>query len=221
MIVSSELCEFLAAFAVAAGAWIFGYCWFILGHESPASPKTEFLPDKTEEEAKQFKPDFLLDLIRWAELLQDKIDDALRSYERKALLMVSAALAAMGYLYLNPGGFEESRMIWELSVYVAFSAVAVLGVKTIDFLKFHPSGEHPSNFHEILKQKTPADRNYVLYYMLDAYRVKIDENRTSITRKYNYLHKAKYFFISGISGFLGMAFESGEWVADICVRLAP
>ena len=216
-------CEFGVSFLVALGAWILGFWFFIQREVKPnVFPKTDFLPGKSEQEVNKFKIGFLQDLIKWAEILMEDLENARRVFERKALLMVSLSFAVIGYLFSDISTLDKSWGGWSVIVYSSFGIVAILGIKVVNFSNYWPRGQHPAAFRNVLARtiQTGKERKWVMYYVLDEYRKYIDQNREVINKKYKSLHVAKYFLIFGAGGLLSMALESSGQIAWICYRLA-
>ena len=210
-------CEPMVSFAIAATVWIVGFLCFIFKVEKPVISKTKFLPGKSEKEANEFEIEFLQDLIKWAEMLMEELEDARRVLERKALHMVSISFAIMGYLFSDISTLDKSWGGWSFIVYSSFGFAAILGIKVIDFASYWPRGQHPSAFQSILAGiPIGRERKWAMYYVLEAYRGNIDKNRKTNIDKYNSLHVAKYFLIFGTGGLLSMALESSRRIAWIC-----
>ena len=215
-------CEPMVSFVIAATVWIAGFLFFIVGVEKPVNFKTEFLPGKSKEEANEFQIEFLQDLIKWAEMLMEELEDARRVFERKAFLIVWLSFAIIGYLFSDISTLDKSWGGWSFIVYSSFGIAAILGIKVIDFASYWPRGQHPSAFHQGMLAGTPTgkEQKWAMYYMLEVYRGNIDKNRKTNTEKYNSLHVAKYFLILGAGGLLSMALESSGRIASICCWLA-
>lgn len=225
MIESGEffMSEWAVSLVIAAGVWLVGYLAFIRGADRPVFVGTDSLPMKSEEDANKFNLGFLLDLVKWAEMLLAELEDARRTHEKKALLLVSLAFAAAGYLYSGVSGLGGFWEAWSAIVYVSFGAVALLGIMVVDFIGYWPRGQHPSAFHEEFLARTSPnnkERKWALYGMLEIYRGYIDENRKVIAHKYAFFHAAKYCFVFGAGGLLSAALKTNGQIADICRWLA-
>lgn len=217
--------EWAVSLVIAAGAWLVGYFAFIWRGRKRLTliyPKTASLPMISEEDANKFDADFLLDLVKWAEMLLEEVEDVRRAHEKKALLMVSLSLAVISYLYSELSSFDGAGEAWTFIVYTSFCAVAALGIKAMDFIVYWPRGQHPGAFwNEFLaKPPTGQERKWALYGMLQIYSEHINKNRAAIPPKYNLILAAKYFLVLGTGGLLSMALESSGKIAHMSHWLA-
>ena len=174
------VCQLVVGFTIAGFAWVVGWWMFVRGqsHKKSAALESNFLPKKSRIEANKYEIGFLQDLVRWAEMMMEEVEDARRVIERKALLMVSLSFAVIGYLFSDISALDKSWKGWAAIVYSSFGMIALLGLKVINFAGYWPRGQHPRAFCKTILSGIPTgkEQKWVMYYMLEIYGVYIDKN---------------------------------------------